>query len=212
MTTVPIGCRETRRSEPVSPALLQRSPEVLADADLLSLAADGCREGFAVLYERHSPMLLAMALKMLRNRPDAEEVVQEVFIYAWRRAADYDRNRAAVSSWLVLIVRSRCLDRLRSFQRMDAMLAVVGREAPDAEGPKSYSKVLERQRAARLHDALRRLPEAQREVLEHSFFGGLTQREVAELTGIPLGTVKTRTLLAMQKLRRELGPESFHLR
>lgn len=205
MTNPAIRHREARRKKP------QASPDVLADADLITLAADGCREGLAVLYERHSPMLLAMALKILRNRPDAEEVVQEVFVYAWRRAGDYDRTRAAVSSWLVLIVRSRCLDRLRSSQRMDAMLAVVGREAPDAVGPKSYSKILERQRASRLHDALSRLPQAQREVLEYSFFGGLTQREVAELTGIPLGTVKTRTLLAMQKLRRELDSESSHL-
>lgn len=207
MTTTPLRCREAQRTKPVSPALLRTSPDVLADADLLSLAADGYREGLAILYDRHSSMLLAVALKMLRNRPDAEEVVQEVFFYAWRRAADYDRTRAAVSSWLVLIVRSRCLDRLRSYQRMDAMLTVVGREAPGAEGPKSYSRILEDQRSLRLQDALSRLPEAQREVLEHSFFGGLTQREVAELTGIPLGTVKTRTLLAMQKLRRELDSE-----
>lgn len=211
MTTAATRCREAQRTTPVSPGLLQVSPDLLADADLLTLAADGCREGLTVLYERHSPMLLAMALKILRNRPDAEEVVQEVFFYAWRRAADYDRTRAAVTSWLVLIVRSRCLDRLRSHQRMDAMLTVVSREVPSAEGPKSYSKVLERERALRLHDALSRLPEAQREVLEHCFFDGLTQREVAERTGIPIGTVKTRTLLAMQKLRRELGAERSHL-
>ncbi len=211
MTKAALRCYEAHATTPISPALLKASPDLLTDADLLLLAADGYRDGLAVLYDRHSPMLLGMALKILRNRQDAEEVVQEVFFYAWRRAADYDRTRAAVSSWLVLITRSRCLDRLRSYQRMEAMRSAVEREVPNAERPKSYSNVLNHERATRLRDALERLPEAQRQVLEYSFFRGLTQREVAERTGIPIGTVKTRTLLAMQKLRRELGSERSHL-
>ncbi|MCP4659096.1 MAG: sigma-70 family RNA polymerase sigma factor [bacterium] len=190
------------------PVCLAPSDEPPSDIDLITLAADGDVEAFADLYNRHSSLLLALALRVLGNRQDAEETLQETFLYAWKKAKAYDGRRSSVLTWLVLITRSRSLDRLRSLQSDGRMREEYGREETAFwHSPRGVSNVLDRERSHRVASALRDLPEAQRHVLELSYFEGLTQREVAEHTGIPLGTVKTRTLLAMKKLRKELGDE-----
>lgn len=188
---------------------LDPSPVPLTDAELMARVANGRREALSQLYERYASLLLALALRILHNRQDAEEVVQEVFIYAWRRARSYDPSRSSVSSWLVVITRSRSLDRLRSARRLASMQAEVERvgdssATPPAEG---FFQVLTEQRAERLRRALSRLPPPQRQVLEYSYYRGWTQKQVAERTGVPIGTVKTRTFLAMKKLRRELSDD-----
>lgn len=192
------------RQGPVDP-----SPVPLTDGELAARLARGKREALSELYERYAALLLALALRILHNRQDAEEVVQEVFIYAWLRARSYDSSRSSVSSWLVVITRSRSLDRLRSARRMASLQAEVERvgEPPEEPPPEGFFQVLTEQRAERLRRALSRLPAPQREVLEYSYYRGWTQKQVAERTGVPIGTVKTRTFLAMKKLRRELSDE-----
>ena len=180
----------------------------LADAELVRRVADRRPEAVAELYDRHAPRLLALARRILGNAADAEEVVQEALVQVWAQAGRYDPRRASVTTWLVLLTRSRAIDLLRSRRVREQAVTASAQELPSThaspEGPRAVW-TLERQ--ARVREALAELPAEQREVLELAFYGGLSQSEIAERTGIPLGTVKTRTLLAMRKLRAALRDE-----
>ena len=154
-------------------------------------------------------MLLQVAFRILRNRQDAEEVLQEAFLYAWRNAKDYDPSLSSVSTWLLLITRSRSVDRLRALQVSRRRQSQFQREPEkttqfSAEG---FAYVLERERADRVRKAMVRLPTPQRQVIDLCYYRGLTQSEAATRAGLPLGTVKSRTHLAMRKLRRNLAGE-----
>jgi len=178
------------------------------DRTLVSEMADGRQEAMAELYDRFAPMLLGLARKVLKSQEDAEEVLQEALVHAWNRAAQYDASRSSVSTWLVMITRSRAIDRLRSRKVSDRTVAEVQREsAPTHASAEGASRVLHDERRQRVRQELAQIPDEQRQILELAFFGGLTQREIADQTGIPLGTVKTRTLLAMKKLRIALRDE-----
>lgn len=183
------------------------------DAELVVRLANGRIDSLSTLYERHSGLLLALALRILHNRHDAEEVVQEVFLYAWRRADSYDPARSSVSSWLVIITRSRSLDRLRSCRRAESIRSEIQQNdpAPPVLPSEGFDQVLSGERSARVRQAVAQLPPPQRQVLEFSYYRGWTQKEVAEEIGIPIGTVKTRTFLALKKLRRALDGERSHL-
>lgn len=185
---------------------LQPSDEV----ELVSRVAGGDGRALAELYDRYSPLLLACARRVLGRQSDAEEVLQEVFLQVWNLAGRYEPGRSSVSTWLVLLTRSRSIDRLRSERSAERVRAgarqeqaVHGSETP-AEGS---ARVLRVERRRRLHTALADLPDEQREVLDLAYYAGLTQSEISRRTGVPLGTVKTRTLLAMRKLRRSLAAE-----
>ena len=178
------------------------------DASLVQRIAKRDQTALAELYDRYSGLLLALARRVLMNSSDAEEILQEVFLQVWNQAERYDRARSSVSTWLVLITRSRSIDRLRSRQVKDRTLSALKQENPHQHtSPKGQRAVLLSQRRERLHREMQEIPAEQREVLELAFFRGMTQSEIAETTGIPLGTVKTRTLLAMKKLRRALEAE-----
>jgi RNA polymerase sigma-70 factor (ECF subfamily) len=170
--------------------------------------AAGDRDAVAALWDRFAPVLLGLARRVLKDPADAEEVVQEVFLHLWRQAGRYDPTRSSLSTWLALVTRSRAIDRLRTRGVVDRTHASVQAEAGPAHASgEGASRVLHGERRRRVRDELAGLPEEQRQVLELAFFEGLTQREIAERTGIPLGTVKTRTLLAMKKLRTALRDE-----
>lgn len=170
--------------------------------------AEGRQEAMAELYRRYGAMLLGLARRVIGNRDEAEEILQEALVHAWRRADRYDPTRSSVSTWLVMITRSRAIDRLRSRRVDDRTVVAVQRESPpDHESAEGASRVLHLERRKRVRGELERLPDDQRRVLELAFFRGMTQREIADETGIPLGTVKTRTLLAMRKLRTALRDE-----
>lgn len=189
--------RKARRKEEV--ALVEQ----MAGGDSLALGA---------LYDRYAGMLLALAARILNDSGAAEDVLQEVFWQAWRQASRYDPSRSSVSTWLVLLTRSRAIDRLRSRQVKERTLAAVRDEAPPTHtSPSGMGDVLMQERRRRLREELERLPRAQREVLELAFFGGLTQREIAERTDTPLGTVKTRSLLGLKKLREALRDQMEEL-
>lgn len=168
----------------------------------------GDTEALARLYDRFSSLLLALARRIVGRQEEAEDIVQEVLLQAWRQAGRYDPRRSSVSTWLVLITRSRAIDRLRSRRVSERTAQAAHEEAPrEDESPEAMGNVLHRERRLRLRAELAKLPPEQRQVLELAFFRGLTQSEISNDTGIPLGTVKTRTLLAMRKLRRALSTE-----
>jgi RNA polymerase sigma-70 factor (ECF subfamily) len=175
------------------------------EAAIVRRIVAGEPEALSDLYDRYSGMLLALARRVLNNTSDAEEVLQECFLQVWNQAGRYDPARSSVSTWLVLITRSRAIDRLRSRKVVDKAVTAVKQEKPDAHtSPRGVGDVLMQERRNRLRREMTELPSEQREVLELSFYKGMTQREISEDTGIPLGTVKTRTMLAMKKLRKAL--------
>ena len=177
------------------------------DATLLRRMAEGDEQALGVLYDRWNAIVHGVVARMLRQPDDVEDVVEEAFWQAWRQASRFDPTRGAVQTWLLTIARSRALDRVRSLRRRreepiegDDGQAVTqqtaeGDPALDAESSERRSIVVA---------ALADLPREQREALELGYFSGLSQTEIAERTGQPLGTVKTRMRLAMQKLRSQL--------
>ncbi len=186
----------------------EKQQPVTTDSELVERIAEDDENALAELYERYAGLLLALARRVLNDGPEAEEILQEVFLQVWNQAGRYDTGRSSVSTWLVLITRSRSIDRLRSRQVVDRTLAGLQQEKrPSHTSPEGVSAVWTDQRRQRLRREMQKLPAEQRQVLELAFFRGLTQSEIAETTEIPLGTVKTRTLLAMKKLRKALQAE-----
>lgn len=175
------------------------------EAQLVRRISAGEPDALSDLYDRYSGMLLALARRVLMDSSDAEEVLQEAFLQVWNQADRYDPARSSVSTWLVLITRSRAIDRLRSRRVGEKAVTAAQSEEPVRHtSPEGVADVLMLERRRRLQREMTALPTEQREVLELAFYRGLTQREISESTGIPLGTVKTRTLLAMKKLRHAL--------
>ena len=187
------------------------SPAALNDAALLHWIVQRRQEALAELYDRYAPTLLALCRRVLDNAADAEDVLQEVFVQVWNRADRYDPARSSVSTWLVLIARSRAIDRLRSRRVVER----TQEPSQDGEGglagaytsPDAVENVLMQERHERVRREMEALPVEQRQVLEMAYYQGLSQTEIAAAAGLPLGTVKTRTLLAMKKLRNALRPE-----
>ena len=175
------------------------------DAMLLRQVLERRPEALADLYDRHALTLLALARRILGAAADAEEVLQEVFLHVWNNAARYDAGRSSVSTWLVLITRSRAIDRLRNRKVVERVHEAAHQEDPAGHAsPEGVESVFSRERRQRVKSELDRLPPEQKQVLEMAFYEGLSQSEIADRAGLPLGTVKTRTLLAMKKLRGAL--------
>ena len=174
------------------------------DATLVSQLAGGQMDAAAGLYDRYAAQMLALSRRILRNDGDAEEVVQDVFAQAWRSAADFRRSRGSVAAWLLMMTRSRSIDRLRArTARPD--LASDGEAAEQPAGNLSPAEqVLSDEQARRVRDAVSALTAPQREALELAYYEGLTQAEIAARLSQPLGTIKTRMRAALQVLRERL--------
>jgi len=175
------------------------------DLEIVRRMQQGEAEALAELYDRYAPLLLAVTRRILGGAGDAEEALQETLFQAWNQAGRYDPDRSSVSTWLILIARSRALDRLRNRGARDraATAAAAEPQAPDASS-RLDEHVLHGERRRRVRQAVAELPEEQRRVIELAFYEGLSQSEIATRTGAPLGTVKTRALLGMKKLRQAL--------
>ena len=185
-----------------------------SDVALVARMAAGDEHALGVLYDRWATTVHTIAYYLLGQADDAEDAVEETFWQAWREAGRYDPSRGAVSSWLSTIARSRALDRQRARRRRaEEPLDVV---VPSSDGsggvagsgtatanPQQQAEASERARA--VASALEKLPPEQREVIELAYFGGLSQSEIAARTSLPLGTVKTRARLALEKLRAPLA-------
>jgi RNA polymerase sigma-70 factor, ECF subfamily len=175
----------------------------LSDQALCARLGQGDRTALRELHARHAGAVFALALRLLRSRAEAEDVVQETFIEAWRRADRYQPARAAVAAWLATIAKSRAIDRLR---RTDALTrATDGLSAPEAPSSPE-GEVDDARNRQRLAQAVELLPSTAREVLDLAWREGLSQSEIAARTGLPLGTVKTRTRLALLNLAKSLRP------
>jgi RNA polymerase sigma-70 factor (ECF subfamily) len=170
--------------------------------------ADGDESALGLLYDRWSPMLHSVARRIVNDPDDAEEVLEEAFWQAWRQAGRYEEGRGGVSTWLTMIVRSRALDRVRARGRLreerweEMPEPAPGQMDGEPSAPDASAEDEERRRMVAAAVAL--LPPEQRETVELAYFGGLSQTEIAERLGQPLGTVKTRARLALQKLRESL--------
>jgi RNA polymerase sigma-70 factor (ECF subfamily) len=182
--------------------------ESLTDGVLVRLVDDRRPEALEVLYSRYAPSLLALGKRILGSLPDAEEVLQEIFLYIWNHPRRYDSARSSVATWLMLLARSRAIDRLRTRKVVERTheSSALANPAPHASSD-SLDTVFLEQRRERVQRELDRLPPEQRQVLEMAFYQGLSQSEIAAKAELPLGTVKTRTLLAMKKLRNALRDE-----
>jgi RNA polymerase sigma-70 factor (ECF subfamily) len=178
------------------------------DGALIRRMAAGDEKALGLLYDRWSPLLHSVARRIVADPDDAEEVLEEAFWQAWRQAGRYEEGRGGVSTWLTMIVRSRALDRVRSRGRLreERWENIPEPAAGDVEGagaaPDAAAEQDEQRRL--IAAAVAQLPPEQRETVELAYFRGLSQSEIAAKLGQPLGTVKTRARLALQKLRESL--------
>src|SRR5262249_54186656 len=165
-------------------------PASLKDVELLRRLADRRPEALSELYDRFAPVLLPLARRILASAADAEEVLQETFIHVWNHAARYDPARSSVSTWLVLLARSRSIDRLRNRKVVERVHEAAHQEEPAGHtSPVAVEAVFIQERRERVRRELEKLPAEQRQVLEMAFYQGLTQSEIAAQANLPLGTV-----------------------
>jgi RNA polymerase sigma-70 factor (ECF subfamily) len=175
--------------------------------DLIKAMAGGDREAFARFYDRYAPLVFPFVLRIVRDRADAADVLQDVFWEAWRSAGAYDPARGTAEAWIITRARTRAIDRVRAVRRRgETFVAPVDEAtagAPTPPGGDASTQAEERQLVA---NVLSQLPDAQREVIELAYYAGLTQTEIAERLKQPLGTVKTRIRLALARLREVVTP------
>jgi RNA polymerase sigma-70 factor (ECF subfamily) len=181
----------------------QRPEEAISDQQLVERVARQDRRAFEMLYDRYAPAVFGLALKTLGDRQVAEEAVQEVFWRVWQRAASFDPNRT-FAPWLFGITHNYCIDELRR-RRARPQPVYEDDEHPVLSSIADTTDVsetaLQGEQQRIVAKALQQLPDEQRQAIELAYFGGLTQQEIAARLGNPLGTIKTRMRLGLQKLR-----------
>ena len=179
----------------------------LGDEDLMQLVAGGDPRAFETIYERHSTAVFSLAYRICGARGTAEEIAQEAFLAIWRSGASYDRTRGSVRTWLLGIVHNRAIDALRRAAAQERRRAGNERAAEGLEASERTEVEAARRETARsVRTLLRELPGDQRRVVELAYFGGFTHEEIARMLDEPLGTVKGRMRLALEKLRASLQP------
>ena len=179
-------------------------------AELLRRIALGDEAAFAALYDRFSPVLYGAAIRMMNDATEAEDVVQEAFIYIWRRAGSFDSTRSSAFAWAVMIVRNKGIDKLRVRLRGERLRERVN-ASPELftdRDEQSAQEPLLRERRTEVHSALTEMPAEQRQALELAFFSGLTHEQIAEQLGAPLGTIKARIRRGLLRLRQLFGRET----
>jgi RNA polymerase sigma-70 factor (ECF subfamily) len=186
------------RAVPAEPALSSEA----TDSELLTRVADRDREAFELLYQRYVRSIYGLALRRLRDRPRAEDAVQETFAAVWRSARSYKPERGPAAPWLYAVARNAIVDRFRTqLDTTGEVPEIVSTDPGPAEAAESSFV------SWRVHRALETLPPREREVVELAYWSGLSQSEVAEYLHIPLGTVKTRTRSALARLADVLEGE-----
>jgi RNA polymerase sigma-70 factor (ECF subfamily) len=181
------------------------------DRELLERVAHGDIAALRSIYEQHASRAITIAYRILRNREEAEDVVQETFLEVWRRSAQFDPARGGAVAWVVTIARSRAIDRLRARNIAGKTIATAADETVGllpVPPPSPAAEAQRRRDEQRVAAALGTLPPAQRRTIELAYFEGLSQSEIAVKTASPLGTVKMRVKLAMAKLAELLGDEN----
>jgi RNA polymerase sigma-70 factor (ECF subfamily) len=168
---------------------------------LIQRVAKQDREAFSQLYDRFSTLVFTVAMRMLKARSDAEDLLHEVFVQVWRQAQGYGAERGNPEAWIINIVRSRAIDKIRSIGRTERSFVQTDNSAPAESAENAESSVAKSEVQIAVNSALANLPKAQRKVLELAYLDGLTQTEIAERLAEPLGTVKTRMRSGIQRLR-----------
>lgn len=185
----------------------------LSDEELMQRLFYGDLQAFEVLYSRYADLVYSTALRILRDVHLAEDMVQEIFLRLWRKPESYEAQRGRFLTWLMSVARNRAVDEARSrgrrFRHETPTASGEQQEREIADGgehdPALTAQLAEQRRAIRA--ALAGLPAEQRQVIELAYFGGYTQQEISTMLGQPLGTVKTRIRLGMQKLKLAITPE-----
>jgi RNA polymerase sigma-70 factor (ECF subfamily) len=178
----------------------------LADEDLMQLVRRGQAPAFEVIYERHCQAAFSLAYRMVGARGVAEDVVQEAFLAIWRSGGRYERSRGSVRTWLLGIVHNRAIDALRrSFVHEKRRASDEGLEELLETGERTDVEAARHEEAATVRAALEHLPADQSQVIELAYFGGFTHTEIAEMLQTPIGTIKGRMRLGLQKMRHSLG-------
>jgi RNA polymerase sigma-70 factor (ECF subfamily) len=181
------------------------SPEL---TELLARVAAGDQDAFATFYDRTSHVVFGIVLHVVRDRAQAEEVTQEVYVDAWRAAPRFDASSGSPTAWLNTIAHRRAVDRVRSSERRIQREQRVYLETPDDVARDTSEIVVAHDESARVRGALASLPEAQRDAVLRAYFGGQTHRDISETLDVPLGTVKTRIRDGLRRLRTQLGEAS----
>lgn len=180
------------------------------DSSLVEGIGRGNRDALGALYDRHAPTLLATGLRMLGTEREAQDLLHDVFLEAWEHAGEYDPTRGSVRTWLLVRLRSRALDRMSRIERtrsrpLEELVDHAGHtNSGDEQGGESFDRMAVR-------EALSRVDGDVREVLELTYFRGLTAREIGARVGIPVGTVKSRLARGLQVLERLLGGRERNL-
>ena len=202
-----------RRDGPASPdttARMDIRTSTSIDSDLLTLIAKGDRRAFGHLYDRSSQVLFTLSLRMLGDREEAEDLLQEVYTEVWRKSVRYDARRGSPMAWLITLTRSRGIDRLRARASRGHGMTESIDDAPVARtqghDPTPFDQQADAEVRVMVMKALLELPAAQRQALELSYYEGLSHSEIAERLKEPVGTIKTRIKLGMSKLKIALQP------
>jgi RNA polymerase sigma-70 factor (ECF subfamily) len=179
------------------------------EAELVAAIADGDKGALGKLYDRYAPLLVGLGLRILRERRETEDVLHDVFLEVWQKAADYDIRRGSVRAWLFLRMRSRCADRRKSagYSRVESLDEGIDSgkvSEPEAPGGGGEDPYLAPDRST-LRAAIGALPAEQRSVVELGYFEGLSSSEIADRLSVPLGTVKSRVAAALAKLRMAMA-------
>lgn len=178
------------------------------DADVIRRIRAGDRAAFLEFYDRYAPLLLSVATRVLSDRREAEDVLQDVCTQIWQKSTGYDAQLGSLSSWAVTLTRNKAIDRVRATSRRRRLaeeMAQSSEQLEESPGASANELLYGRERAQRIRTALDELAADQRQVIELAFFAGLSQSEIALRLAQPLGTVKARIRRGMLKLREQLG-------
>jgi RNA polymerase sigma-70 factor, ECF subfamily len=177
------------------------------DELLVSKVAQGDRAAFSILYDRYAQILYSFSMKSLNSREESEEVVLDVFTQVWRIADRYLASKGRVDTWLFMMARSRIVDRLRKRQRnspSENVFLQLSEIQSERSSVDPFEDVAIAERREQVLSALKTLPEEQRLVIELAYYQGFSQSEIAQKTGLSLGTIKTRARLGLSKLKSAL--------
>jgi len=189
---------------------LRRQYLLLADEDLISLVAGkGNAEAFATLYDRHGRAAYSLSYRMMGEKQAAEDLVQDAFLKVWRGAASYRTERGSVRTWILSIVHNRAIDQLRSLASRRRTQEKIEASAPTSQPSEAFAQTWRNSQREQVREALKTLPQEQLKIVELAYFSGYTHMEIAELLGLPLGTVKGRMRLGLKKVKDYFGAQGM---